>query len=99
MLGGPEITQLTAEFEESNATVKETLYMYHEQTPGFQNMFAQKAIALKNQIQGRGNPFLEKLKVLFSLETGMTIEESVEQIMHAEDVGQKQHTSYVEDRI
>ncbi|KAJ8865818.1 hypothetical protein PR048_033340 [Dryococelus australis] len=43
MLGCPEITQLIAEFEEeSNHTFKETLYMHHEQTPGFQNMFAQK---------------------------------------------------------
>ncbi|KAJ8897468.1 hypothetical protein PR048_002814 [Dryococelus australis] len=42
MLGGPEITQLIAEFEESNTRIKETLYMHREQTPGFQNMFAQK---------------------------------------------------------
>ncbi|KAJ8868292.1 hypothetical protein PR048_029808 [Dryococelus australis] len=61
MLGGPEITQLIAEFEKSNVTVSETLYMHHEQTPGFQNMFAQKVIALKDQIQEREIPFLEKL--------------------------------------
>ncbi|KAJ8894184.1 hypothetical protein PR048_006794 [Dryococelus australis] len=60
MFGGPEITQLIAEFEESNAT---------------------------------------KSKDLFSLETDIAVdEESVERIMHAGEVGQKQYTAYVEDR-
>ncbi|KAJ8895870.1 hypothetical protein PR048_001210 [Dryococelus australis] len=100
MLGGPEITQLIAEFEESNATVKETLYMRHEQTPEFQNIFAQKVIALKNEIKERGNPYLETSNDMFSLETDIAVDkENVEQIMHAEEVGQKQCTAYVNDRI
>ena len=64
MVAGPELSRITAEFEEQVTTghgaAHDTANLHHDQKPGMQTAFMKDVRALTAVFEEIGNPFLEK---------------------------------------
>ena len=99
LLSKAEVLRIIDEFEQVvHPADKSTAH--HEEARHFQLQFKKNVVDLKREISEKGNPFLESSNELIALDSREVMTSEVAKcLQNAKDIGQKEHESYVQNRI
>ena len=98
-VAGPEIVQITKEFEGDRGHSMTANQQHHDQQPGVQQNFLKDVTSPATVIDDMRNPFLEKSHDLLVLDTKNIMDASVvESVRKIKSLGLEQYKKFVEER-
>lgn len=99
-IGGPELTRILEEFENSGNTDSSYTTYHHEEYNSFQRKFAGKCVALKEAFLHFENPFTIDSCELLCLDTRVVIEKEGRDALYSlEEKGLLLYQNFVNDRL
>ena len=91
MVSGPETARLLMEYDENHSLKRKDTDHHHEQVPSVQKT---------DIIEELGNPFVDTSSDLFALDSKQIKPKSVvDAIKSAEDIGEAQYHTFLEERL